>query len=122
MQKPSNIMIRPLIIDGALPDSNQIGTNYYLKGSAYSLMGRYEEAEKSLLAALEKDRFYELLPGIAADLLALGQVLERDGREEEALLYYNRAYLAWKGLGNEDKLANCPGKVANIRGEALHFP
>ena len=113
---------KALIIDRDIPDSVQIGTNHYLMGSAYSLMEDYANAEISLLTALEKDRFYELLPGIAADLLALGLVMEHDGRTEDALLYYDRAFLAWKGLGNEDRMEELSRRVADIRGEPLIFP
>ncbi|MDC7219582.1 MAG: tetratricopeptide repeat protein [Spirochaetales bacterium] len=106
---------RALKIDKGLKDSLQMGTNYYLKGSAYSLMGQYEMAESALLTALKEDRFYEILPGIAADLTALGLVLEKDGREEEALVYFHRAYLAWKGQGNEEKAAQLELKAAPFR-------
>lgn len=113
---------RALSMDSSFPESLHIGTDYYLRASAYSLMGDYQKAEESLLRALEKDRFYEFLPGIAADLWALGLVLEKDGREEEALLYFQRAYLAWKGQGNEEKAEELSLRAARLRGEPLITP
>jgi tetratricopeptide (TPR) repeat protein len=113
---------KALDIDSGLFESVHVGTNYYLIGSAYSLMGEYKKAESSLLQALEKDRYYEFLPGIAADLLALGLVLEKDGRADEALIFFDRAYLAWKGQGNEEKAEELSQKISK-RGEGyLNFP
>lgn len=112
---------KALDIDKAL-GSSQIGITYYLRGSAYSLMGDYSRAETSLNAALERDRYFELLPGIAADLTALGQVLEKAGRIDDARLSYGRAYLAWKGLENEKMTAEVAIKLANLRGELFVIP
>jgi tetratricopeptide (TPR) repeat protein len=110
---------RALETDNTLKEPTQIGINYYLQGSAYSLMGNYNMAVDSLLTALEKDRFYENLPGIAADLSALAQVMEKSDRLAEALIYYKRAYLAWKGLNREEKTEEIILKIEIIGGEKM---
>lgn len=117
---------KAIAIDEALEkrggDSDQLGTGYYLTGSAYSLMGDWDMAERSLLTALDKDRYYENLPGIAADLNALGKVLEKSGRPEEALFYYRRAYLAWIGLKREDKMSLLENHMGNMGEESFLIP
>ncbi|HAK44846.1 MAG TPA: hypothetical protein DCO79_02845, partial [Spirochaeta sp.] len=110
---------KALAIDQQLPEASQIGINYYLKASAYSLKGDYASSEEALLKALEHDKFFELLPGIASDLQALGRVLEKQNRSSEAALYYARARLAWINIGNEKRAADLEAVILELGGASL---
>jgi tetratricopeptide (TPR) repeat protein len=110
---------KALAIEQLLPDVSHIGINYYLRASAYSLKGDYTSSEEALLKALEYDKFFELLPGIASDLQALGTVLEKQNRISEAVLYYARARLSWVNLGRKQRAAELEAVILKLGGASL---
>lgn len=58
------------------------------------------------LRALARDRARENPPGVAGDLMLLGELSRRLGRDEDAASYYRRAELAWTALGRADLAAD----------------
>ena len=69
----------------------------------YNQEGNFPEAEKYLLAALEKDKAAENSPGIGKDLFAIGSVYQRQGQNEDALIYYSRALSVFNAFGNTEE-------------------
>jgi len=77
----------------------ELASDYYIRASVLSLTGDSEGAAASMMQALEKDKFIENTPGIAQDLYGLGRIYEKAGDSDNAVLYFKRAYLVYKGSG-----------------------
>jgi tetratricopeptide (TPR) repeat protein len=81
-------------------DRQEEANSLRLLADAKTAANAYEEAKKFYLEALEIDKTLGFASKIATDLLGIGNILCRQGRQEEAAVYFNRAQSVSKSSGD----------------------
>ncbi|MBN2534732.1 MAG: tetratricopeptide repeat protein [Spirochaetales bacterium] len=76
----------------------EIASNYYMISSIYSGNGDYKTALTYVLKALEEDRKVENSLGIAKDFQALGIIVLKTGKEDEAYNYFQNSLYVYTSL------------------------
>jgi tetratricopeptide (TPR) repeat protein len=87
-----------LAANRALGAAEEVGSNLYVLASVLSKRGDYAGALKYAEQALETDKGVENSLGIAQDLLALGIISTRLGKDEEAFSYLERSHGIYSAL------------------------
>lgn len=96
---------RALAVNSSLKLKQEAASNRFMKASVLGKLGRWDEAQAELTAALDLDRMMENTAGIGQDLRALGTVALRRDKPQEAIDYYLRASRLFQaaGLSEEQK-------------------
>jgi len=86
-----------------LLDDLGIAADCYSLAVLYDSRESLDEALQMARRALAHDKDGENPPGIAQDLMLLGLLEKKNGRPEQSVDYFQRAFLAWQALGRKDK-------------------
>jgi len=105
-----------LAINRKLKALEDVAANHFLLASIYAKREDYASALASAQAALDTDKGIENSLGIAQDLLALGIITTKLGRNEQAFDYLERSYGIYSALRMDSGLkAVLPDLVAAAR-------
>lgn len=117
LEEAEKALEKALKIDSALFLEGDMAADCYVLASVYSVMGRYKKAVEYAKQALELDRKNESFTGIAADLTALALIHEKSGDTKTALVWWHRAYMAWRGLGFEKEKKEAADAIHRLSGD-----
>jgi tetratricopeptide (TPR) repeat protein len=112
---------RAIEIDTKLMHEADLAADYYILASVHSLTGDYPRAMETIQKALELDRKIESKSGIAADLAAMATIYEKSGDNESALVFWHKAYLAWRGMGLDSEKKEAADAIRRLSGNTAVF-
>lgn len=92
----------------------ELGSNYFMLASILSRRADYSAALTAAQQALEWDKRAENSPGIAQDLRAIGIILERMERLEEAYAHHLRALRIFISLNKASETVDVLSRLTNL--------
>lgn len=106
-------------IDGSFGNPLALSFAYYTLALTYYNMKEYQNSHTYFTTALELDKNYENLPGIADDLYMKGKTLVNLKRFTEALDHLERAADAFKALGKTGDYDHAMVDIMSLRPDKM---